>query len=68
MTGKTGSQASQQRRRSSEPREQTNLDCRYGEIGIPCVAAAMRYAFDRKSPADVPATPPIDPRFVESAS
>jgi hypothetical protein len=66
MTGKTGSQASQQRRQAREPREQTDLDCCYGAIGIPCVAAAMRYGFDRKKAADAPATP-IDPRFVESA-
>jgi hypothetical protein len=67
MTVKTGSQASQQRRQVEETREQTNLDHRYGKIGIPCVAAAVRYAGDRKEPADAPAAP-IDLRFMEAAS
>jgi hypothetical protein len=67
MTGTTGSSASQPRRQSEEAREQTNLDRRYGKIGIPCVAAAARYAGDQKSPAAAPGAP-IDQRFVESAS
>ena len=67
MTGKTSSEASQERVRSEGPREQTNLDYRYGEIGILAVAAAVRYAGDGKSPADAPAAPRIDQRFVESS-
>ena len=67
MTGKTGSQASQPQRQPEAPCEHTNLDRRYGEIGIMSVAAAMRYSSSGKQPAAAPAQPP-DLRFMESAS
>ncbi len=35
-------------------RKETNLDSRYGEIGIPAVAAALRYQSEVKSPAGAP--------------
>jgi hypothetical protein len=44
MTGKSGSQASQQQPQPKASAEQTNLDGRYHEIGIEAVAAAARYA------------------------
>lgn len=64
MTIKKGSEASHQRPPQA-PREETNLDYRYGEIGILAVAAAMRYAGDGKNPADAPVAPRIDQRFIE---
>jgi hypothetical protein len=39
----------------SNRREASNLEVRYGDIGISAVAAAMRYQGDVKSPARVPA-------------
>ena len=35
-------------------RKETNLDSRYGEIGIPAVAAALRYQSEGKKPAYAP--------------
>jgi hypothetical protein len=66
MTTKTGSDASQQR--SQEPREQTSLRSRYGEIGISAVAAAARYSGDAKSQDETEAAPRIDQRFIEFAA
>ena len=48
-------------------REQTNLDGRYGEIGILAVAAAVRYAGAAKNPAYAPVVPRVDQRFAEFA-
>ncbi|MGH6771721.1 MAG: hypothetical protein ACRECO_22195 [Xanthobacteraceae bacterium] len=39
---------------------ESNLDGRYGEIGIPAVAAALRYKSDAKNPAYAPAVPRDD--------
>ena len=38
-------------------RERTELDPRYGKIGISAVAAAVRYRGDSKNPAYAPVTP-----------
>ena len=36
-------------------RDESSLDSRYGEIGIPAVAAALRYRSEVKNPAYAPA-------------
>jgi hypothetical protein len=41
--------------RESAHRDEPNLDSRYGEIGIPAVAAALRYCSEVKNPAYAPA-------------
>ena len=52
-----------------DPRhQQTNLDRRYGKIGILAVAAAARYAGTGKKPAGAPRAAQIDQRFIERAS
>lgn len=38
-------------------RERSELDPRFGKIGISAVAAALRYASDAKNPAYAPAAP-----------
>jgi hypothetical protein len=69
MTINTGSAESQEPRplRSDQSREPTNLDCRYGDIGIEAVAAAAHYVGLGRRPADAPAAPQIDQRFIEMA-
>jgi hypothetical protein len=47
-------------------RESTNLDRRYGAIGIVAVAAAARYAGNGNKPARASAQ--IDQRFIELAT
>jgi len=49
-------------------REQTNLDHRYGQIGISAVAAALYYTADSKKSADDSVANKIDWRFVEVAA
>jgi hypothetical protein len=44
----------------------TDLDGRYREIGIPAVAAAVRYQSDRKNPAYSPI--PAEARFAVDAA
>jgi hypothetical protein len=51
-----------------EEREQASLDRRYGEIGIPAVAAALRYQSDAKNPAYAPVVPRDDRWRNESAA
>jgi hypothetical protein len=65
MTTKMGSVPSQdsQSTEADRRREQTNLDCRYGKIGIMSVAAAMRYAGAGKNPAYAPTAHRVDHRF-----
>jgi hypothetical protein len=46
-------------------RESTNLDRRYGKIGISSVAAAARYATPARNPAYAPVAIGIDPRFAD---
>jgi hypothetical protein len=44
------------RRASPEQRrERTELDARFGTVGIPAVAAALRYQSNTKNPAYAPA-------------
>ena len=61
MNAKTASVATEQR-------EQASLDRRYGEIGIPAVAAALRYQSDAKNPAYAPVVPRDDRWYSESAA
>ena len=75
MTQKTNSHeasspASQNPHPTEGERATTNLDYRYGEIGILAVAAAVRYAGGRKNPAYAPVTLPVEveERFVEFAA
>jgi hypothetical protein len=42
------------------PREDKSLAGRYGKIGIPAVAAAVRYQSEAKNPAYAPVTPRAD--------
>lgn len=39
---------------SEQRRERTELDARYGKIGISAVAAAVRYKSDSRNPAYAP--------------
>ena len=48
--------------------ESSNLDRRYGEIGIPAVAAALHFAGAAKNPAYAPVAPRIDERYFEAAA
>ncbi len=53
-----------QDRKETRPRERTNLDLRYGKIGIPAVAAALKYCAAGKKRS----TPPVfrvEERFIE---
>jgi hypothetical protein len=47
-------------------RDQTNLDSRYGEIGISAVAAALRFKCENKNPAYAPVAPQPDKRLAET--
>lgn len=59
----------QEPQQEPDPRhQQTNLDRRYGKIGILAVAAAARYAGTGKKPAGAPRAAQIDQRFIERAS
>ena len=68
MTLKNDSHANQELTQTEGRREQTNLDCRYREIGILAVAAAVRYAGNGKNPAYAPVVQQLDERFSEFAS
>jgi hypothetical protein len=50
-----------------DTREDKNLDGRYGKIGIPAVAAAIRYQSDAKNPACAPVKPRFD-RWLDDAA
>ncbi len=50
------------------PREDKSLDTRYGKIGIPAVAAAVRYQSDVKNPAYAPVKPRFDRWLEEMAA
>lgn len=43
---------------SEQRRERSELDPRFGKIGLSAVAAAMRYKSDTKNPAYAPAAEP----------
>jgi len=50
-------------------RQAASLDSRYGEIGIPAVAAALQYKTDVKNPAAAPVVlPPEDRWFPDMAA
>jgi hypothetical protein len=73
MTGTTGrwlGQDAAQSHAASEElrREHTNLDNRYGRIGISAVAAALRYSEISKNPAYAPVIIQMDWRSVEAAA
>lgn len=53
---------------SRGPREQHDLDRRYGKIGIPAVAAAVRYQSDAKNPAYAPTEPRAEARHDDMAA
>ena len=58
-----------ERQTTSAPRREThNLTVRYGKIGIPAVAAALRYCGTGKNPADAPVVIHVDHRRVEIAA
>lgn len=48
--------------------ETHNLAVRYGKIGIPAVAAALRYCDAGKNPAYAPVVPRNDHRLIEMAA
>jgi hypothetical protein len=45
-----------------------SLECRYGKIGIPAVAAALPYQSDAKNLAYAPAVPGDDERWLRAAA
>jgi hypothetical protein len=49
-------------------REDSNLDGRYGKIGIPAVAAALPYQSEGKNPAYAPVVPREDKWHAERAA
>ena len=50
-------------------RQAASLDSRYGEIGIPAVAAALQYKSEVKNPASAPVVlPPEDRWFPDMAA
>jgi hypothetical protein len=54
---------------SENPRQQVlDLDSRYGEIGIPALAAALRFQSEVKNPAYAPAEPKLDRWRVDLAA
>jgi hypothetical protein len=59
-----GSQEQDQRQRS----EHNSLVRRYGQIGIPALAAALRYATSVSSPTHTPTANRRDERFWELAA
>jgi hypothetical protein len=67
MTVKTGAEPDRDRQSKQEPRRPaTHLDGRYGDIGIPALAAALRYSSQGKSPADEPEVQTTDRRFADA--
>ena len=73
MPKTTGDMPGQEERQATDRRQETtgddhNLTVRYGEIGIPAVAAALRYTEAAKNPAYAPVVPRVDPRLIEMAA
>jgi len=62
MTKKNAAQPVQ-----NSPRNEPNLDSRYGEIGISAVAAALQYKSVAKNPAYAPVIAQPDQRSEELA-
>ena len=48
--------------------ETQNLTVRYGKIGIPAVAAALRYTDAAKNPAYAPVAPKVNLKLIEMAA
>jgi hypothetical protein len=67
MTVQTNPKAGQARDDRQRP-EPTNLARRYGQIGIPALAAALRYAASAKVPAQTLTPNRLDERFWELAA
>ena len=68
MTITTGAEPDRERQSKQESRRETaHLDGRYGEIGIPALAAALRYSSQGKKPAHAP-VPRTDRRFADAAA
>jgi hypothetical protein len=70
-----GATPSQQERTATDRRQDqaqtaqtSNLAVRYGAIGIPAVAAALRYTVVAKNPAYAPVVHRPDPRRAEMAA
>ncbi len=63
MTKKSAAQINENSRR-----KESSLDSRYGEIGIPAVAAALRYQSEVKNPAYAPVEHRQDDRVAELAA
>jgi hypothetical protein len=53
---------------SQRQRDDSNLDNRYGKIGISAVAAAVRYQSDAKNPKYAPVVPSDEARYAELAA
>jgi hypothetical protein len=74
MPKTVGAWPSQEKRQSTaEGRRETgnetsNLTVRYGKIGIPAVAAALRYCDAGKNPAYAPVVPLANHRLMERAA
>ena len=74
MTATTGSRPGQSQGDgrtdipADRPCEQTDLEARYGKIGISAVAAALRYCGESKDAACVPVASQVDERFEELAA
>jgi hypothetical protein len=69
MPTTTGALPGQEERQPAERRPEThNLTVRYGKIGIPAVAAALRYTDTAKNPAYAPVVPRVDFKRIEMAA
>jgi hypothetical protein len=69
MPKTAGAQPGQEERQATDlRRESSNLTGRYGQIGIPAVAAALRYTAVAKNPAYAPVVEKIDARLIEMAA
>ena len=75
MPTTAGNMPGQEERQATDRRQETtsattsNLTVRYGAIGIPAVAAALRYTVAAKNPAYAPVVlRVVDPRRFEFAA
>lgn len=69
MTIKTGTKPEQDRQSMQEQRRgAAQLDGRYCDIGIPALAAALRYSSQGKTTADAPAGPTTDRRSADATA
>jgi hypothetical protein len=69
MPKTTGALPGQEERQPTEWRPETqNLTVRYGKIGIPAVAAALRYTNAAKNPAYAPVAPRVNLKLIEMAA